>query len=149
LPNHDAEAGYEQFEGAGTLNVKKMKNDQCRLGCHKRFWRSADPELDLIDQLKAWRREDGLEPRSGCKKCQDPSAGCRLCPPLFSRSLPDGSGFGLSRLPTPDYISAIVVRVVELVGVNTQFFSGVCARKGCLSTAIENRVPEEIVWTRI
>lgn len=39
-----------------------------------------------------------------------------------------------------------LVRAVVLVGVNTQFFSGICARKGGLSTAIEYGVPEEIVW---
>lgn len=57
-----------------------------------------------------------------------------------------GAGFDLSRRPSSNYISAMVVRAVGLVGINTQFFSGICARKGGLSTAIENGVPEEIVW---
>jgi len=61
-------------------------------------------------------------------------------------SLPRGSGFDLSRRPTKDYVSAMIVRSVGLVVVNTSFFSGICARKGGLSTAIEFGVPEEIVW---
>ena len=144
-PDHDADAGYEEYRGAGTLNVKKAKNDQHRHGCRKRYGRSKDPELDLVDQLKAFMQQVGLEPRRGCRKRQNPSEGCRVCPPLLPRSLPDGS-FDLTRLPSPEYISAMIMRAVALVGIDTQFFSGICARKGGLSTAIENGVPEEIVW---
>ena len=145
-PDHDAQAGYAQFAGGCTLNIKRMKNDQHRRGCRKRFGRSRDPDLDVVDQLKAWVREVGLEPRAGCTKRQNPSEACRVCPPLLPRSLPGGAGFDLSRRPSSNYISAMVVRAVGLVGINTQFFSGICARKGGLSTAIENGVPEEIVW---
>ena len=145
-PDHDAQAGYVQYEGCCTLNIKKMKNDQHRKGCRKRFGRSRDPDLDVVDQLKAWVREVGLEPRPGCAKRQNPSEGCRVCPPLFPRSLPGKSGFDLSRLPPTECVSASIVRAVGLVGVDTAFFSGICARKGGLSTAIENGVPEEIVW---
>ena len=145
-PDHDAQAGYAQFEGGCTLNVKKMKNDQHRKGCHKRFGRSRDPDLDVVDQLKAWVRELGLEPRHGCTKRQNPSEACRVCPPLLPRSLPGKIGFDLTRRPSADYIGAMIVRAVGLVGMNTQFFSGICARKGGLSTAIEHGVPEEIVW---
>jgi len=144
-PDHDADAGYEEYRGAGTFNVKKMKNDQHRRGCRKRYGRSRDPDLDIVDQLKAFMQQVGLEPRKGCRKRENPSEGCRLCPPLLPRSLPDGS-FDLTCRPSPEYISAMVVRAVGLVGVNTQFFSGICARKGGLSTAIEFGVPEEIVW---
>ena len=83
-PEHDAGAGYSQFEGGCTINVKKMKNDQNRRGCHKCFGRSRDPDLDVVDQLKAWEREMGLEPRQKCKKMQHLSEACRVCPPLIS-----------------------------------------------------------------
>jgi len=61
-PDHDAQAGYVQYEGCCTLNIKKMKNDQHRRGCRKRYGRSRDPDLDVMDQLRAWVREVGLEP---------------------------------------------------------------------------------------
>jgi hypothetical protein len=90
-PNHNAEAGYEQFKGAGSLNVKKKKNDQCRfpVGCHKRFGRSADPELDLVDHLKAWRREAGLEPRPGeMQEASGSISGVSSVPSTFSAIAP-------------------------------------------------------------
>ena len=40
----------------------------------------------------------------------------------------------------------MVVRAVGRVGVDTKFFSGICARKGGLSKAIEAGVPEVILW---
>jgi hypothetical protein len=98
----------------GTLNVRKAKNDQHRHGCRKRYCRSKDPELDLVDQLKAFMQQVRLEPRKGCRKRQNPFEGCRLCTPLLPRSLPDGS-FDLTRLPSPEYISAMIVRAVGLV----------------------------------
>ena len=88
-----------------------MKNDQHRRGCRKRYGRSRDPDLDVMDQLRAWVREVGLEP----------------FPPTYC-------------------VSTSIVRAVGLVGVDTAFFSGTFARTGGLSTAIENGVPEEIVW---
>ena len=40
----------------------------------------------------------------------------------------------------------MVVRGVGLTGLDTSCFSGVRARKGGLSTAIEANVPEHILW---
>ena len=61
---------------AGTLNVKKMKNDQHRRGCRTRYGCSRDQDLDIVGQLKAFMKQVGLEPRKGCKKRQNPSEGC-------------------------------------------------------------------------
>jgi hypothetical protein len=129
----------------GTLNVRKGKNDQHRHGCRRRYGSSKDPELDLVDQLKAFMKHVGLESKKGFRKRQNPSERWRLCRPLLPLSLPDGS-FDLTRSPSPQYISTMIVRAVGLVGVNTQFFSCICAKKGDLTTAIEKGVPEEIVW---
>ena len=40
----------------------------------------------------------------------------------------------------------MVVRALGLVGYNTDLFSGISARRGGLSTAIEAGVPEAILW---
>ena len=40
----------------------------------------------------------------------------------------------------------MIVRVLSHVGMDTSVFSGVCARRGGLSTAIEAGVPEHILW---
>ena len=42
--------------------------------------------------------------------------------------------------------SAMVVRALGHVGFNTALFSGISARQGGLSTAIEAGVPEAILW---
>ena len=57
-----------------------------------------------------------------------------------------GRSFDLSRLPTADEASAMVVRALGHVGFNTALFSGISARRGGLSTAIEAGVPEAILW---
>ena len=40
----------------------------------------------------------------------------------------------------------MIVRGLQATGVDTTSFSGACARKGGLSTAIEAGVPEVILW---
>ena len=40
----------------------------------------------------------------------------------------------------------MIVRGLQHVGFDTTFFSGISARKGGLSTAIEAGVPEHILW---
>ena len=57
-----------------------------------------------------------------------------------------GRSFDLSRLPTADEASAMVVRALGHVGFTTALFSGIIARRGGLSTAIEAGVPEAILW---
>jgi hypothetical protein len=96
-----------------------------------------------VDQHKVFIQHVWVEPRKGCTKWQNPSEGCRLCPLLLPLSFPDGS-FDLTRLPSPECISAMIVRP-GLVGINAHFFSGICARKGCLSTAMGKEVPGKIV----
>ena len=54
------------------------------------------------------------------KKRQDPSSGCRVCPCCFSLMAPVST----SRLPTPDYISAMIVKAVKMVGINTLLLRG-------------------------
>ena len=40
----------------------------------------------------------------------------------------------------------MILKGLKLVGANTAGFSGVCARRGCLSTATEAGAPEAILW---
>ena len=61
---------------------------------------------------------------------------------------PKGAMFDVSRLPTSDEVSAIVVCGLDHVGHYTSLFSVVSARRGSLSTAIEREVPEHILWAQ-
>jgi hypothetical protein len=79
-------------------------------------------------------------------KRAEPQCSCPVCPPLFPRSVDRGRSFDLSRLPTADGASAMVVRTLGHVGFNTALFSGICARRGGLSTAVEAGVSGAILW---
>ena len=54
--------------------------------------------------------------------------------------------FDLSRQPTSEEVSAMIVRGLDHLGSDTSLFSGISARRGGLSTAIEKGVPEHVPW---
>jgi len=142
----DLEAGYQRWAGGAALIVKIRKNDQFRQGHQPRLGVPRDPRLHVVRQLLAFMRAVGNGPRPGCTKRADPQCPCPVCPPLFPRSADRGRSFDLSRLPTAGEASAMVVRALGHVGYNTALFSGISARRGGLSTAIEAGVPEAILW---
>ena len=142
----DLEAGYQRWAGGAALNVKIRKNDQFRQGHQPRLGVPRDPRLHVVRQLLAFMRAVGNGPRPGCTKRAEPQCPCPVCPPLFPRSADRGRSFDLSRLPTAGEASAMVVRALGHVGYNTALFSGISARRGGLSTAIEAGVPEAILW---
>uniref|UniRef100_A0A6T8CYB4 Tyr recombinase domain-containing protein n=1 Tax=Cryptomonas curvata TaxID=233186 RepID=A0A6T8CYB4_9CRYP len=88
----------------------------------------------------------GNGPREGCTKRVEPQSPCLFCPPLFPRTLARSRTFDLSRQPTSDEVSAMAVRGLSHVGYDTSLFSGISARRGGISTAIEAGVPEAILW---
>ena len=40
----------------------------------------------------------------------------------------------------------MILKALKLAGLDRRDFAGVCARRGCISTAIEANVPEAILW---
>ena len=142
----DLGAGYRRWAGGAAVNVKIRKNDQFRQGHQPRLGVPRDPRLHVVNQLLAFMREVGNGPRPGCTKRAEPQCPCPVCPPLFPRSVSRGRSFDFSRPPTSEEGSAMVVRALGLVGYNTDLFSGISARRGGLSTAIEAGVPEAILW---
>ena len=142
----DLEAGYLRWAGGAAVNVKIRKNDQFRSGHQPRLGVPRDPRFHVVKQLLAFMRAVGNSPRPGCTKRAEPQCPCPVCPPLFPRSTDRGQSFDLSRLPTAGEASDMVVRGLGHVGFNTALFSGISARRGGLSTAIEAGVPEAILW---
>ena len=51
-PDYDLQAGYAEFAGGAAPNISQQKDDACSRGAQKRFGRSADPDLDFVDQMK-------------------------------------------------------------------------------------------------
>jgi hypothetical protein len=145
-PDHDTRHGYPQFAGGAALHSIKMKNDQERKGHQRRFGKALDPSLDAVAQLGAFLHQANLARHPRCTKMQNLSTFCTRCPPLFPLSTRDGRGFRHDRQPSPTQSSEMIVRGLSHVGFDPNWFSGVCARRGGLSTAIEGGVPEHILW---
>ena len=142
----DALSYAGDFEGTAALNISSRKNDQCRKGHHPRFGRAVDPALDIVYQLQAYMGAAQLAAAPTCTKRAEPSARCQHCPPLFPMSRPKHQGFELQKFPLPSTFSAMILCGLRLLGMDTSAFSGVCARRGGLSTAISAGVPESILW---
>ena len=139
----DERAGYTRFRGGAAVNVKIRKNDQFRQGHQPRLGVPRNPEYDVIDQLLAFWREAGVAVRPSCPKQQHPERRCS-CPPMFPRS--SGTEFVMDRPPSSSDLSRMIVDGLRQVGFDTSLFSGISARRGGLSTAIEAGVPEHILW---
>jgi hypothetical protein len=144
--NYDWLAGYLQFVGGAAYNVKVRKNDSFRQGHQPRCGRPKDPRLDVTAQLLEMMRQLGSAPRAGCTKRAEPGSPCPVCPPLFPRRINGGCDFDLTRQPSSEDMSAMIVSGLGHVGFDTSLFSGISARRGGLSTAIEAGVPECVLW---
>lgn len=144
----DVASGLPGFRGTAAVNVMSRKNDQCRKGHHPRIGRSHSSALNLVHQIQVYFKHAGLGPREGCQKRKRPHARCPLCPPLFPLSVRgrDWQSVMTDRPPSPAAFSEMIVRALGYVGCDVSAFSGVCARRGGLSTAIEAGVPEPILW---
>jgi len=146
--DYDARAGGRYQEGTLALNVMFRKNDQQRKGHHPRLGRSEDPTLDVVHQLRTYMQAAGLGQDPRCPKRRAPHARCKLCPPLFPRSRRVAGGqweLGWEE-SSPSSFSEMIPRALTLVGVDASGFSGVCARRGGITTAIEAGVPEHVLW---
>ena len=136
------------FRGGAAYNIKIRKNDQFRHGHQPRIGVPKDPRCDVLAQTHEACRLLGTLPRPDCSKRTDTAVPCPVCPPLFPRRFKSGADaeFDLSRPATSPEISAMIIRGLQHVGVNTTYFSGISARRGGLSTAIEAGVSEAILW---
>jgi hypothetical protein len=126
----------------------KRKNDQQRKGYHPRLGRSEDPALDVVHQLKVYLDAAGLGLGYQCRKRQTPHACCKVCPPLFPRSRrAAGGGWELCDIvSSPSGFSDMIPLALKQIGMDASGFSGVCARRGGITTAIEAHVPEHVLW---
>ena len=132
------------YRGTAATNVMKRKNDQGRKGHHPRIGRGRTPATDIVRRLRVFMASIGTAPAAGCTKAARPHARCPVCAPLFPIFLPGGAPRRAA--PAPTSFSDMILKALKLAGADTRDFSGVCARRGCISTAIEAGVPEPIIW---
>ena len=143
----DTASGAPGYSGTAAINIKSRKNDQARRGHHPRLGRPRSRLHDLVHQLRHFMEHAQLSPRPGCVKRVNPHARCPLCPPLFPRTTRVGGRLLFTfEHPSPSVFSSWIVEALGYVGVDTSAFTGVCARRGGLSTAIEAGVPEVVLW---
>jgi hypothetical protein len=140
--------GVPGFEGTCSVHINRRKNDTQRKGHYPAFGRSRDPELDVVAQLRHWMVFAGLEVHPDCAKRVRPAAACELCPPLFPLSRCAKGGVTVAtRQPCSRQKASDWIRwAVKQAGGDSSRFSGISARKGGISTAIEARVDETILY---
>ena len=133
------------YLGTLALNVRKRKQDQIRRGHHPRCGRSLDPRLDIVFRLQRFLTLANLHVLPGCTKRRMPAAICPVCPPLFPKTTRGGTQITTSASPR-DTVTKAIRRCLTAVRADTTHFSGISARKGGLTTAIEAGVPEHILF---
>ena len=138
--------GWTRFRDGAAYNIKIRKNDNFRRGHYPRVGVPRDGRFDLLGQTREMIRLIGSGPHPDCKQRFDHSITCDVCYPLFPRRIKRGTEFDLTRQATSAEISAMIIAGLADVGLNTAGFSGISARRGGLSTAIEAGVPEAILW---
>jgi hypothetical protein len=133
------------YLGTLALNILKRKNDQLRKGHQPRAGKALDPSRDIVYRLQRFHHYAGLRASANCNKRAAPAARCRHCPAMFPKTTRGGSAMS----PEPcsrQLISEAIQHTLAEIGVDTHYFSGISARKGGLSTAVDAGVPEPILF---
>ena len=143
-----ASYGIPGFEGTCSVHIDRRKNDTVRKGHYPALGRSKDPALDIVAQLRTWLRVAGLAVHRSCAKRARPAARCEVCPPLFplTRCAPGGVTVATDRPCSRQQASDWIRWAVAQAGGDSTRFSGISARKGGISVAIEARVDEAILY---
>ena len=132
------------YFGTVALNVMNHKHDQIRRGHSPRIGRASRSKLDIVRRLVVFMASIDTIPGQGCTKKDRPHARCPVCAPLFPLFLPDGSA--RKTAPSPSAFSGMILKGLKLAGADTRGYSGVCACRGCITTAMEAGVPEAVLW---
>ena len=140
--------GIPGYDGTCGVHVTNRKNDVERKGHHPVLGRAVDDQLDIVNQLRFWMQWMGLAVHPSCEKRRRPAARCLVCPPLFPTTKKGRGGVSVatSKACSPQRASDSIKAAVLAAGCAAGRFSGVSARKGGLSTAIDAGVSESILF---
>jgi hypothetical protein len=102
----------------------------------------------VVTQLRRWLELAGLAVHPRCAKRARPAAACELCPPQFPLThCAKGGITATTRRPCMRQQASDWIRwAVKQAGGDSSRFSGISARKEGISTAIEARVDETILY---
>ena len=149
LFDFDTLRGSPGYEGTAAIRIRKRKNDTLRKGLFPRLGRARrqGTMFDVVAwlQIYMWRFELTCHPE--CDRDANDRERCPRCPPLFVQTARRGKTTKLTARPcSRQNLGQAMVRALGYIQVNTTAFSGISARKGGLSTAIEAGVPEAILF---
>ena len=135
------------YQGTAALNVRFRKNDQAAKGHHPRVGKAADSRFDIICRLRAYQLAFQLENHPDCNKKAAPADRCKRCFPLFPRTKQLGmvTKPTLCKLPT-SWFSSVTTQQCAAIGLDAKRFTGVSARKGGISTALDGGVDEAVIY---
>jgi hypothetical protein len=136
------------YRGSAALNVMCRKNDQNRKGHHPCIGRAADSSLDVVSIVATYSHRLGTQVKKGSTKLARPHARCPESFPLFPlfKRVSGGTFIAAKAPPSALVFSRMILSCLELAGADKSQFSGVSARRGCITTATEAGVPEEVLW---
>ena len=149
LFDFDTWRGIPGYEGTAAIRIRKRKNDSIKKGLFPRIGRArkANTMFDLVAWLRFYMQKFGLMMHPRCTRPFQDRKRCPLCPPVFVKAERRGQQTAVSRLPcSRQNMTQAITRSLGLIHVNSRAFSGISARKGGLSTAIEAGVPEPILF---
>ena len=147
LFDFDNARGSRAYAGTAAIRISKRKNDTLRKGLFPRLGKAINPAFDVVDWIKQYQQRFGLTKHPSCHRPVADRNRCDICPPLFTLTLRQGRQTFITHKPcSRRHISDAVSGALLQIGVPTDSFSGISARKGGLSTAIEAGVPEWVLF---
>ena len=142
-----ARGSRASYAGTAAVRISKRKNDTLRKGLFPRLGKAVNPAFDVVDWIKQYQQRFGLTRHPACRRPVADRDWCEICPPLFTLTLRQGRQTFITHRPcSRRHISYAVSCALFLISVSTDSFSGISARKGGLSTAIEAGVPEWVLF---
>ena len=138
-----------QYYSTMAIKICKWKNDSIRKGLFPRIGRPRQPGSahDVVAWLRAYLLRFGLSRHGSCPRALRDRERCPVCPPVFCMTARQGKVTVLRKTPcSRQLMSEAITHAVAMAGIDTELFSGISARKGGLSTAIEAGVPEWVLF---
>lgn len=140
LWDHDA-AFHAMYLGTLAVHIYRRKQDTARKGMYCRVGLASNAEWDLARRLRRHAERYALRVSPRCTKAENPGARCRHCLPFFF------TGAGEQReMLSRQQVTRGVIKSLELIGVDTEHFSGLSMRRGGISAGLSAKVQEPVMY---
>ena len=137
-------AYHPRYLGTAAVRIYRRKQDTSGTGHYPRLGVATHDEWDIVQRLRRYAEQQGLQVSAECTKQKSPGARCRKCSPFFlseAGKTQRAPRQGVSR----QQVTNGVVKSLQLIGVDTTHFSGMSMRIGGLSASFSARIPREVM----